>query len=73
IVGAAGSVILGIWSFFRGNGLRGIVMLCAGAVLAGLSIPLFYGCMAATGGAVGLPAKITDWVQSLFYRKENAS
>ena len=69
MAGAVGSVVLSIWAFFQGNGLQGIVMLCAGSVLAGLSILLFFGCRAATKGAVILTKNIAVWVKSLFMRR----
>ena len=56
-------------AFFQGNGLQGIVMLCAGSVLAGLSILLFFGCRAATKGAVILTKNIAVWIKSLFMRR----
>ena len=69
MAGAVGSVVLSIWAFFQGNGLQGIVMLCAGSVLAGLSILLFFGCRAATKGAVILTKNIALWIKSLFMRR----
>ena len=69
MAGAVGSVVLSIWAFFQGNGLQGIVMLCAGSVLAGLSILLFFGCRAATKGAVILTKNIAVWIKSLFMRR----
>jgi uncharacterized membrane protein len=69
MAGAVGSVVLSIWAFFQGNGLQGIVMLCAGSVLAGLSILLFFGCRAATKGAVVLTKNIAVWIKSLFMRR----
>lgn len=66
IAGAFGSVVVGVWAFCQGNGLQGIVMLCAAFVLAGLSIFLFFGCMAATKGTVQLTKKIVQWMKALF-------
>lgn len=71
VVGAFGGVVIGIWSICQGNELQGIVMLCAGSVLIGLSIFLFFGCRGATKGAILLTKKIALWIKSLFQRKEN--
>ena len=72
VAGAFGGVILGLWSTFRGGVLQGVVMIGAGAVLAGLAIFLLYGCRAATGGAAALTKNIALWIKSLFQGKENA-
>lgn len=71
IAGSFGSVVMGAWSICRGNGSQGIVMLCAGVVLAGLSIFLFFGCKAAAKGAVALTRKIPFWIKALFLKKGN--
>ncbi len=70
-VGAVGAAVLGSWTILRGGVLRGVVTICAGLVLAGLSIFLFCGCRAATRGALALTKNITSWIRSLFERKEN--
>ena len=72
IAGAFGGVLAGFWKFCQGSGLQGIVMLGSGIVLAGLSVFLFFGCRAATKGAVALTKNIALWIKSLLHRKENA-
>ncbi len=72
IAGAFGGVILGFWSFFTGNGLQGLVLLCAGMVIAGLSIFLFFGCWATAKGVLILSKEIALWIKSLFIGKGNA-
>ena len=71
IVGACGGVVMGLLAIFRGTGLQGIILICMAFVLAGLSIFLFFGCMAATGGTAALTKKIALWIQSMFIGKEN--
>lgn len=71
VAGAFGGIVIGVWSICQGNRLQGIVMLCAGIVLVGLSIFLFFGCRAATEGAVLLTKKIAVWIKSLFQRRGN--
>ena len=61
----------GIRELCLGRGLRGGVLLCAGCVLSGLSILLFFGCRVASVGAARLTGKIALWIKTLFRRKEN--
>lgn len=56
---------------FGGNGLTGMAMLGAGLVCAGLSIILFFGCMAATRGILFLTRKIALGIKSLFIGKDD--
>lgn len=72
IVGALGGLAAGALSVFRGEGLKGLAMIGAGLVLAGLSIPLFYGCRGAVRGALFLAKKLALGIKSLFLRKESA-
>ena len=55
-----------------GNAASGIAMLAAGIACAGLSIFMFYGCKAATGGALTLTKKLAIWVKNCFRGKERA-
>ncbi len=68
--GALGCAAVGIVMLCRGEGLRGIVAIGAGLVLAGLSVFLFFGCRAATRGALYLTKCIARWIKSLFLGKE---
>lgn len=70
IVGALGGVAAGVWMFSRGDRAQGLALLGAGLILAGLSVFLFFGCVAASRGTVGLTKKIALWIKSLFLRKE---
>ena len=65
-IGSLGGVVMGVWAFCRGDGLRGLVTLCAAAVLAGLSIFLFFSCKATTEGTARLTKKLALWIKALF-------
>ena len=69
-VSALGALAAGILSLFRGDSSNGLLAIGAGLALAGLSVFLFFGCKAASKGAVVLTGKIALWVKSLFLRKE---
>ncbi len=69
-VSALGAVAAGILSLFRGDSSNGLLAIGAGLALAGLSVFLFFGCKAASKGAVVLTGKIALRVKSLFLRKE---
>ena len=72
VAGCAAGVGLGIWQICTGRALQGVTLICAGAVLAGLGILLFFGCRAATKGAAVLTKKTAGWIGSCLKRKENA-
>lgn len=63
--GAVAAVILA----FQGNGLIGIAMLGAGAVCAGLSIFMFFGCKASTKGVLMVTRKMALGIKYLFVGK----
>ena len=65
-------IITGIVLAFGGKGLTGIASLCAGFVLAGLSIFLFFGCKAATKGILILTKKLAMLIKNCFIKKEDA-
>ena len=60
----------GIALFCQGDGIRGLLGLAAGFVLAGLAIFGFFACKALTKGAAWLTKAIALWIKSLFLRKE---
>lgn len=72
IVGAIGGLAAGVLLTCQGDVTEGLLMIAASVVLAGLSVFLFFGCLAATKGAVWLTKKIALWIKSLFIRKESA-
>ena len=73
VVSALGALITGVLSLFRGEPSNALLMIGAGLTLAGLSVFLFFGCKAASGGATVLSRKIVLWLKSLFLRKESES
>lgn len=66
---ASGGVVGGLISAFSGNGLTGIAMIGVGIVCAGLSIFLFFGCKAATKGAVSITQKLAAIIKNSFAKK----
>lgn len=72
IAGAVGGVAAGILLIGQGDTAQGLLMIGASLVLAGLSVFLIFGCLAATKGAVWMTKKIALWIKSLFLRKEDA-
>ncbi len=70
IAGALGALVTGVLSLFRGEPSNALLMMGAGLLLAGLSVFLFFGCKAASRGAVALTGKTALWLKSLFLRKE---
>lgn len=55
-----------------GNAVAGVAVLAAGIVCAGLSVFAFFGCRAATNGAVVLAKKIALQIKNRFIKKEEA-
>ena len=55
-----------------GNAVAGVAVLAAGIVCAGLSVFAFFGCRAATKGAVVLAKKIALQIKNRFIKKEEA-
>lgn len=72
IAGAVGGVAAGILLIGQGDTAQGLLLISASLVLAGLSVFLIFGCLAATKGAVWMTKKIALWIKSLFLRKEDA-
>ena len=70
---ALGAILAGIVQFFLGNALPGFAALGAGLFLAGASVFLFFGCIAATKGILKLTKKAAVAVKARFIRKENAA
>lgn len=72
VVCVPAAAAVGIYLMLKGRTLQGIAMIGAAAVLAGLSVFLFFGCRALSKGAAILTKKIFSWIKSLFIRKEKA-
>ena len=73
VISALACVAVCVYQFIMGQPLQAMMALGAGLFLAGLSIFLFFGCLAATKGMAKLSRKILVWIKSLFIRKENKS
>jgi len=71
LLSAAACLTAGLWMFFRGDVPRGLALTGAALVLAGLTVFLFFGCLAAAKGTLTLARKIVRGLKSLFLRKEN--
>ena len=69
---AIGGIAAGIIIAASGNSLSGIAMIGMGIICAGLSIFLFFGCKAATGGIILLTKKVALYTKKCLLRKENA-
>ncbi len=72
LLSAAACLTAGLWMFFRGDVPRGLALTGAALVLAGLTVFLFFGCLAAAKGTLALARNIIRGLKSLFLRKENA-
>lgn len=67
-----GIIVMGVGFAFNGKTLIGAAMIGAGIVCAGLSIFAFFGCKAATKGAVWLIKKIILSIKNRLSKKEEA-
>ncbi len=65
-------IAAGVYFAIGGNGLTGIAAIGAGMVCAGLSVFVFFGCKAATKGAVNLTKKLAIGIKNRFIKKEEA-
>ena len=69
---AAGFLVCAPILMSTGNVMHGTLLISGALVLAGLSIFAFFGCRAATRGAVWLSKQIILGIKSLFVGKEKA-
>lgn len=67
--GLAG-IAAGVYFAVGGNVLTGIAVIGAGIACAGLSVFLFFGCMAATKGILKLTKKLSVFIKNRFVKKE---
>lgn len=72
-VSALAAVAAGAVHLFAGSALPGLASMGVGFFAAGLSVFLFFGCIAATKGILRLTKKAAVGVKSRFIRKENAA
>lgn len=67
--GAAGGIVVATLLFTQGALQHGLIFIGSSLFLAGLSIFLFYGCLAASKGMVTLTKKIALGIKSMFIKK----
>ena len=67
-----GSVAACVVFIIGGYNTSGIAILAAGIICAGISILMFYGCNAATKGALMLTKKVAIWIKNCFIKKGEA-
>ena len=70
VVSCPGSIASGIIFVCNANVLSGIAMFGCGAVCAGLSVFMFFGCKAATKGTLLLTKKTAVWIKNCFTKRE---
>lgn len=61
-----GAMVASIGFICMGDGLKGVVLIGAGLICAGLSILMFFGCNATTKGVLMLTKNIAVWIKSFF-------
>lgn len=69
---AVGSVVGGVFFAISGSALSGLAVIGGGFVCGGLSIFLFFGCMAATKGVVWLTKNVVVAIKNCFIKKGEA-
>lgn len=72
IASALGGIISGIIFAFINKTLTGVALICAGIVLMGLSIFMFFGAKAATKGIIFATKKFALWIKNCIIKKEAA-
>ena len=68
--GAFGATVWGTVYMVGGNVWQGLAAIGCGFVCLGLSVFVFYGCMAATRGSVWLGKKCVLVIRNVFAKKE---
>ena len=69
VVSAVGGIAVAVIYFVKGYILAGLAMLGAALICAGLSILMFFACVAVAKGVALLAKKIAVGIKSLFIRK----
>ena len=72
VASAVACLAAGTANIIRGNTLFGVTLIGAAVFLAGLSILMFFGCIALSKGIIRLTKKATVGIKSLFIKKERA-
>ena len=71
-VSALGGITAGTALSIMGNCTSGLALISAALVVGGLSIFLFFGCLAATKGTARLSGMLADRIKNIFSKKEGA-
>ncbi|MBQ2511897.1 MAG: DUF1700 domain-containing protein [Clostridia bacterium] len=71
-VSVLGAVAVSAVFFAQGNSIPAFMMLGVASVAAGLSVFMFFGCAALSGGIIKLTKKAGVGVKSMFIGKENS-
>ncbi len=71
-VSAIASLAAAVFCLMQGRLLPGIALIGAALFLAGLTIFLYYGCIAASKGLLLLTGSVARHIKKMFIRKENA-
>ena len=69
---AVGGVVGGVFFAISGSALSGLAVIGGGFVCGGLSIFLFFGCMAATKGVAWLTKNVVVAIKNCFIKKGEA-
>lgn len=72
IASALGGIIAGIIFAFINKTLTEVALICAGIVLMGLSIFMFFGAKSATKGILLITKKFALWIKNCIIKKEAA-
>lgn len=70
VASALGGVLAGIGFAFFGNISTGIAMICAGMIVAGFSILMFFSAKVATKGILILTKKFAIFIKNVMAKKE---
>ncbi len=70
LASAFGSIAAGIIFAFINKTLTGVALICAGFVLLGLSIFMFFGTKVATKGILLITKKFALWIKNCIIKKE---
>lgn len=66
-----GGVVSGVALIATGDVYQGLLLIAGGLVCAGLAVFAFYGCKAATRGALWLTKQSGAWLKRCFVKKED--
>ena len=70
-VSTLGGIAGGVFLLCKGNVMTGLALIGAGVICAGLSVFLFFFCMAAVQGSIWLTKKMVLWLKKGIVNKED--